>query len=75
MPRPTQGRVITDEAAAIKDYYQAIQLKPNYAPAYLRLSDVYRKLGNMEEAKKILKQGLVVAPNTKSLQRKLSELK
>jgi tetratricopeptide (TPR) repeat protein len=64
-----------NEAAAIKDYYQAIQMKPSYAPAYLRLSDVYKKLGNIEEAKKILKQGLVVAPNTKSLQRKLSELK
>jgi tetratricopeptide (TPR) repeat protein len=58
-----------------KDYLQAIQLKPDYAVAYARLSDFYKRAGQTEEAKKTLLAGLRQAPKSRMLQAKLERLK
>jgi tetratricopeptide (TPR) repeat protein len=73
-----RGDVLTDfkrGAEAARDYYQAIQLKPDYAPAYSRLSDFYKRNGKIDEAKKVLNVGIKAAPKSKILQKKLSQLK
>ena len=61
-------------ADAIKHYQMAIQAKPKYVPAYIRLSDLYLVLGQGKKAKSILKQGLKANPKSSMLKRHLEEL-
>ncbi len=59
---------------AARFYLDAIQRKPDYSPPYAALSDYHKELGNMEEAKKILRQGLKHNPSSRSLKRRAKEL-
>lgn len=59
---------------AVKYYMSAIKQKPDYAPAYGALSDYYKRLGNLDEAKKVLEEGLSRNPSSKGLKRRAVEL-
>lgn len=43
---------------AEKDFAHAIQLKPDYWPAYAYMSDMYRDHGEFERAREVLRQGM-----------------
>jgi tetratricopeptide (TPR) repeat protein len=62
----------TDEA--VKDYLTAIQIRPDYVPAYSALCDYYLELGEVDEARKIIEAGLVRVPHSKILNRRLAEM-
>lgn len=53
---------------------KAIALRPNYSPAYARLSDYYVEKGDKAEAVKILKQGIAKSSKSDMLIRRLREL-
>ncbi len=59
---------------AIDAAKRAIELKPDYWPAYAALSDYFQMKGDPERARQWLKKGLDVAPNAKALHRRLAEL-
>lgn len=59
---------------ALEEYNKAIQLKPNYASAYLKFANYYIKLNQKNDAIKTIKLGLNYSPKSKSLQRKLQTL-
>jgi len=59
---------------ALVEYQKSLRLKSDYISAYFRLSDLHRKQGNLEEAKKIILEGLKHKPNSKGLKRRLREL-
>ena len=65
-----QGQV----AEAIQHYQLAFKEKPDYAPAYARLSEMYLEINQTEEARKILESGLKASPNSKMLKRRLDKL-
>jgi len=56
------------------DFRRAIELKPDYWPAYAAMSDYYKEIGQDAKAREWLKKGLSVAPNTKALMLRLAEL-
>jgi len=58
----------------VMDLNRAIELKPDHWPPYAALSDYYRTLGDLEEARTWAERGLSAAPGTKALQRRLAEL-
>ena len=66
--------VLLGRADAMVPLHQAIELKPDYWPAYVALSDYFAAFGNVEEARKWLQKGLEAAPNTQALARRLAEL-
>lgn len=53
---------------------RAIELKPDYWPPYAYISDYYKELGQVAQAREWLEKGLSVAPNTKPLMRRLAQL-
>jgi tetratricopeptide (TPR) repeat protein len=59
---------------AIKHYQLVIQVKPKYAPAYAKLSDLYIELDQPSEARRVLDEGLEVKPDSRMLQKRLREL-
>ena len=59
---------------AIEHFILAIKAKPDYALAYARLSDLYIKYKQRDEAKKILEAGLKAKPGSRSLKRRLVKL-
>ena len=59
---------------AISHFQLAIRAKPKYVPAYAKLSDLYLDIGQREEARKILDEGLKVKPGSKMLLRRLKKL-
>lgn len=61
-------------AEAIKHYQLSIMAKPNYVPAYAKLSDLYLDIKQPGEARKVLEKGLKAKPNSKMLQRRLNDL-
>ena len=64
-----------DVPNAVATLDRAIQLKPDYWPPYAVMSDYYSKAGNNAKARDVLEKGLAVAPQTKALQRRLSEIR
>jgi tetratricopeptide (TPR) repeat protein len=67
-------RLLGQDAAAAKEFTQAIQLKPDYTPAYAALFDFYMDLNDATGAEAILAKGLVHAPQSKILLQKKLEL-
>jgi len=67
-----EQRKFTD---AIKHYQLAFQVKRNYTSAYAGLSDLYVKLKQPDEARKVLEAGLKVRPGSRKLERRLQKLK
>jgi len=53
---------------------KAIALRPNYSPAYARLSDYYVEKGDKAEAVKIIKQGIAKSNKSDMLIHRLREL-
>ena len=54
---------------AMRDYREAIQIKPKNTRAYVSTAELYLKLKNRKEARNIIDQGLKVNPNSKTLLR------
>jgi len=59
---------------AISEFQQAMKLKPSYTSSYAALSDYYVKIGLLDKAESILKEGLKYSPNSKKLKRRLKKL-
>ena len=55
-----------DYDCAIKDYTQAIALKPDYADAYYRRSKAWLHLGETEKAKSDMKTASKIGINSKT---------
>lgn len=56
-----------DTAAAEQAFRQALKLQPDFVPAYVNLSDMYRATGREEDAEKIVDEGLKVVPGNANL--------
>jgi Tfp pilus assembly protein PilF len=56
-----------ETAKAEQAFRQALRLQPDFIPAYVNLADMYRSLGQEDEAAKVIDQGLRVAPNNANL--------
>jgi tetratricopeptide (TPR) repeat protein len=61
-------------AEAIPALHRAIELKHQYWPPYVALSDYFKELGQIAVAREWLEKGLAAAPNTQPLLRRLAEL-
>ena len=59
---------------AIKHFQMAIRAKPTYTSAYVKLSDLYLETNQLDNARRVLEQGLKAKPGSRSLQRRLLEL-
>ena len=60
---------------AISHFQMAIRAKPKYPPAYAKLSDVYVKINQPDEARRVLNEGLKAKPGSSMLKRRLKKLK
>lgn len=58
----------------VRELERAIELKADYWPPYAALSDYYKDTGDLAKAREILEKALSVAPEAKSLKRRLAEL-
>ncbi|MHA6205292.1 tetratricopeptide repeat protein [Dyella soli] len=56
-----------DTAQAEQAFRQALRLQPDFIPAYVNLSDMYRSLGREDDAARVLDEGLRAAPGHASL--------
>jgi tetratricopeptide (TPR) repeat protein len=56
------------------DLQRAIKIKASYWQAYAAMSDYYKQTGEFAKAREWLEKGLSVAPNTKALRQRLTEL-
>ena len=77
MASTENGKVLKRQgntAEAMQMFQQAINYNPKLPQAYAGLSDLYRDLGMIKEAREILEQGLKRVPKSKSLQRRLDKL-
>ncbi|MCW5662469.1 MAG: hypothetical protein KIT35_01430 [Piscinibacter sp.] len=61
-------------AIAVFEFERAIELKSDYWPPYARLADYHKDNGDLQKAREVLEAGLQAVPDTKALQRRLSEL-
>ncbi|GAB4466149.1 MAG: hypothetical protein OHK0044_05640 [Burkholderiaceae bacterium] len=61
-------------AQAIAEFERAIELKPDYWPAYAQMAEHHQRQGDRDKARRILQAGLKNAPDAKGLQRRLKEL-
>ncbi|GMQ86853.1 MAG: hypothetical protein BMS9Abin08_0051 [Gammaproteobacteria bacterium] len=61
-------------AEAIKHFQLVIRAKPKYAPAYAKLSDLYIKIKQTDDARRVLAEGLKAKPGSRMLQKRLREL-
>jgi len=57
-------------------YYleQAIELKPDYWPPYVKLADYYQNSGNLRKARETLEAGIAKAPDAQALVRRLESI-
>jgi tetratricopeptide (TPR) repeat protein len=53
---------------------RAIELRPDYWPAYAATSDYYKKTGDLEKAREVLEKGLSASPDAKALKERLADL-
>lgn len=73
----TQARILFTlrrDAEAVVALNKAIEAKPDYVPAYLRLSDYFVDKGNKAEAIKILEQGIDYTEKANALIKRLAKL-
>ena len=61
-------------ADAINHFQMAIKVKPDYATAYAKLSDLYLDMKQPDDARRVLDAGLKAKPGSRMLQRRLREL-
>jgi tetratricopeptide (TPR) repeat protein len=67
-----RGQGSSAEAAA--NFMKALELNPDYLPAYYALSDYYIDLGNKKKALGVVEDGLRRLPDSKGLLRRFKEL-
>lgn len=53
---------------------RAIELRPDYWPPYAELSDYYKGIGDLQNARAYLEKALSHSPNAEGLKRRLAEL-
>lgn len=53
---------------------RAIELKPDYWPPYVALSDYFKGLGDLKKAREVLEKGLSASPDSKTLKERLAKL-
>lgn len=73
----TQARILSTlnrAPLAILALQNAIKVKPDYVPAYIKLSDYYLKANNKTQAIKILEQGIDNTENAATLIKRLEKL-
>lgn len=61
-------------AAAVPILEHAIELKPDYWPPYVQLSEYYKGAGKLDKAREVLEQALLQSPGVESLKQRLAEL-
>ena len=61
-------------AAGVGALQRAIDIKPDYWPAYAAMSDYYKDVGAYAKARDWLQKGLAESPDTKPLTRRLTAL-
>ena len=59
---------------AVPELQRAIDLKPDYWPPYVQLSDYYKGTGDFEKARAYLEKALSYTPEVKILKTRLTEL-
>jgi len=59
---------------AVKHYQAAIKARPNYTMAYAQLSDLYLKMDQPKEARRVLESGLKISPKSRRLQKRWKKL-
>lgn len=59
---------------AAQDFLKALELDASFEPAFIKLSDVYRKQKNTEMALKTVSDGLKLHPSSKALKRRYTRL-
>ena len=64
-----------DYEKAVKDYYAALAIDPDFAPAYYGRASAYYKLGNLPRAVEDAKEALRLEPETKKYDDLLFELR
>lgn len=67
-------RRLKNTEKSLQMYHQAIKRNPRMTQAYSGLSDIYKNLGMLKEAKETLEKGLQQKPNSKALKRRLTRL-
>ncbi len=67
-------RRLDRDAEAVKAYNEAIRLNKRYTKSYTHLSDLYKDIGDLKQAREILEQGLQMNPKSKSIRRRLEKL-
>jgi tetratricopeptide (TPR) repeat protein len=53
---------------------RAIDLKPDYWPPYVAMSDYYIGIGDIKKAREVLEKGLSASPDAKALKERLAKL-
>ena len=59
---------------AIVELQRAIDLRPDYWPPYVALSNYYKNIGNPKLAREVLQQALSFSPDAQAVKRRLAEL-
>ena len=54
-------------SAAVEEYTKAIELLPEFVPAYINMADIYRDGGREDAVETILQRGLAVVPDSADL--------
>jgi tetratricopeptide (TPR) repeat protein len=66
-------RLMGKNGDAATEFWEAVNLKPDYTPAYAALIDLYIDLRDSESAEQVLEQGLARVPQSKILLQKKLE--
>jgi tetratricopeptide (TPR) repeat protein len=74
MNRGITYSMLHKDSAAVGDLLKAIEMDPKLARAYVTLADMYEKQTNRSKALETVTEGLRHNPDTRSLQRRYSEL-
>jgi tetratricopeptide (TPR) repeat protein len=69
-----ENLALLQDASAATELRRAIEIKPDYWPAYAALSDFYKNLGHVAKSREVLEEGLSVVPDAKPLMTRLSQL-
>ena len=67
-------QLVGDDGSATREFMRSIRLKSDYTPGYAALVDQYVRLGLLEEARKVLQEGLRHAPASRLLLQRQLEL-
>ena len=56
------------------EFQRALKIKADYTPPYAAMSDFYKETGQLAKAREWLEKGLLAAPDSKALMRRLAQL-